>query len=102
MSIELDLVAANNALVATNVQKAIKDEAAKRQSIVPAALLRKGDVPVVSDTEFAKIHRPHKVHNRTTGKWRVVDDDGHQYGEHDSEAEADAQLAALYQAKAKE
>lgn len=95
MSLEMDLIAAQNALVAMNLRKAIKDEAAKRASIVPSALLRKAGVPMVSDSEFVKVRRPHKVHNKTLGKFRVIDDDGHQYGEHDNEADADAQLAAL-------
>lgn len=173
---EMDLNAANNALVEMNLQKAIKDAAATRQSIVPAALLRKGDVPghefhgnqyagggggTKEENEKKNLHAPgdhvsyqykgklvetvvrsahtdpvtgsrlyhmengqniwsdnldskgrwtadpprlpklnaagslSKIHNKTTGRWRVIDYDGHQHGEHGSEAEADAQLAAL-------
>jgi len=47
-----------------------------------------------------KIHRPHKV--KHGDKWQVKDDDGKLYGTHDTEAEATAQLAALYSAKARE
>lgn len=41
-----------------------------------------------------KVHNPHKIRRRD--KWVVVDDDGKVYGSHGTEAEADAQLAALY------
>ena len=47
-----------------------------------------------------KIHRPHRV--KRDGKYKVVDDDGHVYGEHDTKDKANRQLAALYAAKEKE
>ena len=52
-----------------------------------------------TDVQVAfKIHRPHKV--KQDGKWKVVDSDGHVYGTHDAESDADKQLAALYANKA--
>ena len=45
-------------------------------------------------SDLEKINHPHKV--KVRGKWQVVDDDGHVYGSHATEAEANKQLAALY------
>lgn len=51
----------------------------------------------LAKSELRKINHPHKVIEG--GKVKVVDDDGHVYGTHDTEGEADQQLAALYAAK---
>ena len=45
-----------------------------------------------------KVHNPHKVKTKG-GKVKVVDDDGHVYGTHNSEKDADKQVAALHAAR---
>ena len=93
-----------NALVANNVRAAIKKALSNGEELVPALFKRiTADIAVIkAGPAINKIHRPHKVHNKSTGEWRVEDDDGHVYGKFKSEGEADKQLAALYEAKAKE
>jgi hypothetical protein len=47
---------------------------------------------------IVKIHNPHVV-DEGDGTFKVIDSDGKVYGTHDSEADAEAQVAALYAAK---
>ncbi|MGH9608069.1 MAG: DUF6582 domain-containing protein [Bryobacteraceae bacterium] len=52
------------------------------------------------DELMEKIHKPRAVKSGDT--WKVVDDDGHVYGEHLTQEVADQQVKALYAAKERE